>query len=99
MLPQNITDTVFETIHLTCSSRALPAPNISWLKDNQLINSSSSNLITISTLKGDTVSSSTLIIEELNLITSGLYRCLAVNQLVVESSAESADALVTVHCK
>lgn len=96
-VPENITDIVMETVHLTCSSRGFPPPTISWLKDNSRLNST--NLLTISTLMGDTVTTSTLIIEELNLLTAGSYKCMATNMLVEQSQIESSEGTVIVHCK
>ena len=95
--PPNITDIVLSTVHLSCSSRAWPAPDITWLKNGTEVHSSEE--LTISAVKGERLTVSTLIIGELRLENAGDYSCNASNELVVGETVISSEGSVTVLCE
>ena len=76
---------------------SLPAANISWMFNNELITSTNYPEFTISTHSlSETRTSSTLFLSAAELTHSGTYTCRASNILLPSSSVESTAASLTV---
>ena len=96
--PVSVTVLVEEVVQLICKARGDPIPTITWFTDNgtSVVNS---NGLSITNLFGESVSSSVLVFERLNVELAGVYYCIATNFLVTEESVSSNKALVTALCK
>lgn len=68
---ENIIRPTAHTVRMTCEFEGTPAPNITWMKDGQLVKSNGRIKI-----KGDP---GTLLISQSSAIDSGLYQCWAEN--------------------
>ncbi len=93
-----MTELVEEVVQLVCKARGDPIPTIAWFTENHtsVVNS---NGLSITNLFGESVSSSVLVFEKLNVELAGVYYCIATNVLVTEESVSSNKALVTALCK
>ena len=95
MDPNDTVQLVGDSVTLSCSAYAVPAPSIVWLKDGLPLPSSA---IVTSSVVGTTTSSS-LFLSLLQFSDTALYSCNASNELVSKQSTTSASALLTVNGK
>ena len=78
--------------NLTCCATGVPLPNIVWIKDVSLVNSSLSQELMFDT---STICSS-LLLENINLSDAASYRCNATNDLAEVITVSSDVAELTV---
>lgn len=87
-----------ENVTLLCSAYAVPAPNITWLKNRVLIDLNLQAITTVFNTKGH-VTNSQLTILSLNFSDTGEYSCMASNNLVSIQTTNSSIATLTVNSK
>ena len=102
-VPPYITDQSFDTISifgntafLQCQASGLPVPNITWLKDDAILNNPD---ITVVSNVTDFTRSSKLVFTNLSFADTGAYICQASNYLVSMTLADSLSIQLTVNCE
>ena len=93
--PVSVISIVRESSQLACEASGSPLPTIEWLKDEQLVTSTSRVSVT-SSVHG-LVRTSNITLTNLNFTDTGNYTCRATNNLTVLQTTDSRPALLTVN--
>lgn len=98
--PPNTTANVSESVALTCAAAGIPAPQIYWFQESQLLQGDMYN-ISESVVNNDTsyFTTSTLVLCDLELEDTDLYSCTAHNNVSQGLSRASTVFSLTVQGK
>ena len=85
-------------MQLNCSSFAVPVSNITWLKDESVLDLSDQSITVVASVQ-EQVTFSELTISNLDFINTGSYSCMAVNELVSKQYSNSTLSQIIVNSK